>query len=372
MNEMNNEMNIAGVGCTYKNGSLLNGQENELIVFRGYRKLKKLKPIEGEEYFKNLAEKSGWTVVYDFDWCDKVYEVYDKSSFKSIDEKNKTCILKEDARYCDKEYKTNIVVWAAYKKFADFDEDDIKGCTAYYEQKKKYKYSEAIKEMGKQDKYCWIAYIAGNSFVRGCYNGFCNSIKEFMLTDFEMSRSKYFGEGEDEIEIGKNEIGWHSIGLKPSGDREFDCKLSKFGASKCAVLQELKRIRSDIKECFDKLCSCGWYTTGMDSTGDYFCERVQFEKLLMGGEYGVLRGQVLKMGKGDEGWKFHVWHDISGILSGVEDKEGIGECTTCGKWCKAKWINETKGWLWLSETEMEAWIGMIRGLKMMEKMVGEE
>lgn len=110
-----NEMNIAGVGCTYKNGSLLNGQENELIVFRGYRKLKKLKPIEGEEYFKNLAEKSGWTVVYDFDWCDKVYEVYDKSSFKSIDEKNKTCILKEDARYCDKEYKTNIVVWAAYK-----------------------------------------------------------------------------------------------------------------------------------------------------------------------------------------------------------------------------------------------------------------
>ena len=144
------------------------------------------------------------------------------------------------------------------------------------------------------------------------------------------------------------------------------------GASKCAILQDLKRIRNNIKECFDKLCSCGWYATSVDFAGDYYCERVQFEKMLMGGEHGFLRGQVLKMGKGDEDWKFHIWHDMDGILGGIDDKDGIGKCPTCGDWCKAKWINETKGWLWLSEIEMEAWLGMIRELKMMGKMVAEE
>ena len=102
-----------------------------------------------------------------------------------------------------------------------------------------------------------------------------------MNTDFEMSRSKYFNIDEDVIEIGRNPLGWNSICLRPSGDRKFDCKLSKLGASKCAILQDLKRIRNNIKECFDKLCSCGWYATSVDFAGDYYCERVQFEKMLV-------------------------------------------------------------------------------------------
>ena len=371
VNKMN-KVDIAGVAQTYRDGKFLDSQENKLVIFKGYHKIKKLKHIESEEYFKDTAEKLGWTVVYDFDWCDKIYEVYDRNSFKSIDEKNKTCILKNDAKCYDRENKTNIIVWAAYKKFEDFNEDDIKGCVACFESIKQHKYTKAIKEMGKQGKYCWIAYVAGNSFVNGCYNGLCDSVEEFMNTDFEMSRSKYFSIDEDVIEIGRNPLGWNSICLRPSGDRKFDCKLSKLGASKCAILQDLKRIRNNIKECFDKLCSCGWYATSVDFAGDYYCERVQFEKMLMGGEHGFLRGQVLKMGKGDEDWKFHIWHDMDGILGGIDDKDGIGKCPTCGYWCKAKWINETKGWLWLSEIEMEAWLGMIRELKMMGKMVAEE
>ena len=110
VNKMN-KFDVAGVAQTYRDGKFLDSQENKLVIFKGYHKIKKLKHIESEEYFKDMAEKLGWTVVYDFDWCDKIYEVYDRNSFKSIDEKNKTCILKNDAKCYDRENKTNIIVW---------------------------------------------------------------------------------------------------------------------------------------------------------------------------------------------------------------------------------------------------------------------
>ena len=42
------------------------------------------------------------------------------------------------------------------------------------------------------------------------------------------------------------------------------------------------------------------------------------------------------------------------------------------RFCMSKWNDETKDMCWLTEDETEAWLGLIRGLKMMDKMVGEE
>lgn len=365
---------IAGRAWTHKRGQFVDTKEDKLIVFKGYRKIKKLKYIENEEYFRNVAEKFGWTIVYDFDWCDKGYETYDRACFENVDEENGIGVLKDGAKCFGKDNQSNIVVWAAYKKFSNFDKYDIEGCLKPFDEDEKKKYKEAIRVMSREGKYCWIAYVCGNSYARGIKSGVCDSVEEFMKTDFEVCRNQYF----DGIEIGGKELGWKSVTLRDFGDRGFDCKLSKMGASKCAVLQELKRIRSDIKECSDILYRCGWYSTEIESDGDYHCERIKFEKLLMGGEYGVLKGQVVKLGSGRDGWKFQLWHDVSGILGGVDKDNSIGRKGRCAKirenegceyWCRSKWLDEGRGYCWLGEDEMEGWIGLIRGLKKIEEMV---
>ena len=51
-----NKVDIAGVAQIYRDGKFLDSQENKLVIFKGYHKIKKLKHIESEEYFKDTAE----------------------------------------------------------------------------------------------------------------------------------------------------------------------------------------------------------------------------------------------------------------------------------------------------------------------------
>ena len=112
---------------------------------------------------------------------------------------------------------------------------------------------------------------------------------------------------------------------------------------------------------------------------------------------GILVGEVFKMGSGDDGWKFKIYHADGGVLGGKQIYSGVlegftGQYDSFGlcdrrcvieqynkegklklasnkeRFCMSKWNDETKDMCWLTEDETEAWLGLIRGLKMMEKM----
>lgn len=407
VNEINNEMNnveIAGVAQTYKDGKFSDSKSDRLILFKGYKKIKKLKHIDGEEFFKYTAERFGWTVLYDFDWCEKKFEDYSKDSFAFINEENKKAILKKDAKCVESYSEQNVVVWAAYKKISDFFDSEIEACGVFHEDETKKEIANRIKELGKQGKYCWIAFVCGNTYGDGLCGGICDSLDEIMQTDFEMCRKSYLLPSNEnwKLNITLDELGWKTICYRDFGPRTFSDSLSYMGSSKCAALQELKRIKNDnVKTWFDKLCSCGWYATNWNGDSRYYCDRIRFEKLLQGGELGILVGEVFKMGSGDDGWKFKIHHADGGVLGGKQiycgalqgftgqydsfglcdnpcvieqyNKEGkLKLASGRERFCMSKWNDETKDMCWLTEDETEAWLGLIRGLKMMDKMVAEE